>query len=92
YEDIDRDLLAHYSLVINTTPVGMYPNIDECPAIPYELLTPDHLMFDLVYNPEKPRFLEEAEKRGAKTCNGYEMLVLQALESWRIWNDPLLGE
>ncbi len=92
YDAIDQDLIQQHTLIINTTPLGMYPNVDDCPAIPYHFLTHKHLLFDLIYNPEKTRFLLEGEKQGATICNGYEMLVGQALESWRIWNDPLLGQ
>ena len=86
YEEITGDLLGEYHLVINTTPLGMYPNTGESPAIPYKALTPEHFMFDIVYNPEKTTFLAEGERQGAQVCNGYEMLIGQAEESWRIWN------
>ena len=64
----------------------MYPNVDEAPPIPYEFISPGHLLFDLIYNPEKTLFLKKGEERGAKIANGFEMLMLQAEESWRIWN------
>jgi shikimate dehydrogenase len=64
----------------------MFPNINDTPPIPYELLTSQHLLFDLIYNPEKTLFLQKGEERGARICNGSEMLILQAEESWRIWN------
>ena len=86
YEEITGDLLGEYHLVINTTPLGMYPNTGESPVIPYKALTPEHFLFDIVYNPEKTKFLAEGERRGAQVCNGYEMLIGQAEESWRIWN------
>jgi shikimate dehydrogenase len=73
-------------LIINTTPVGMSPNIDECPPIPYHALTDKHLLYDLVYNPEQTLFLKKGTQQGAATKNGYEMLVLQAERSWEIWN------
>jgi shikimate dehydrogenase len=85
YADLTPRLVQENTLIINTTPLGMYPNIDEYPNIPYEFLTADHLLYDLVYNPEKTTFLELGEKRGATIKNGYEMLVLQAEENWRIW-------
>ena len=72
--------------IVNTTPLGMYPHVDTLPDIPYALLTLDYVCFDLVYNPETTRFLHEASRNGAATRNGLEMLILQALESWRIWN------
>ncbi len=86
YEDLNDKILEQYLLIINTTPLGMFPNTNEAPAIPYEWITPQHFLFDLIYNPAKTRFLELGEKKGAQIANGYEMLVLQAEESWRIWN------
>ena len=65
----------------------MYPAVNEAPPIPYEALTTDHYLFDLVYNPEKTLFLQMGEERGAAIKNGYEMLVIQAEESWKIWNE-----
>ena len=85
YEQIDNDLLQSHRLIINTTPLGTYPDIDACPKIPYQLLSSDHLMFDLVYNPEKSLFLKKGQERGASIKNGYEMLVLQAEKAWEIW-------
>jgi shikimate dehydrogenase len=64
----------------------MYPNVDQDPPIPYTDLTPQHLLYDLTYNPPKTKFLQQGEKRGAQIINGYEMLLAQAEESWRIWN------
>jgi shikimate dehydrogenase len=64
----------------------MYPNVDEDPPIPYRAITQHHLLYDLTYNPPKTRFLQQGETRGAQVVNGYEMLVAQAEESWRIWN------
>ena len=86
YEDVDAGLLAEHTLVINTTPLGMYPHTDECPPLPYEAMTSRHYLFDLIYNPAKTLFLQKGEARGATVENGLEMLVLQAEESWRIWN------
>lgn len=86
YEDLGEDVLADYHLIINTTPLGMYPNVDADPDIPYEYITPKHFLFDIIYNPEKTKFLCEGEKRGAQICNGYEMLIGQAEESWRCWS------
>lgn len=86
YEEVDADRLSRTLLIINTTPLGMFPNISSFPALPYEVLTPKHLLFDLVYNPDLSRFLELGEKRGAKIINGYDMLVYQAEASWKIWN------
>ena len=86
YEDVGEDILKKYRLIINTTPLGMYPNLDEAPPIPYQYLSPAHLLFDLIYNPAKTKFLQNGEAQGARIANGHEMLILQAEESWRIWN------
>lgn len=87
YNDIDEELLNEYHLIIHTTPLGMYPNTDAKPDLPYDILTSDHLLFDLVYNPEKTAFLLEGEQRGAQIKNGLEMLHLQAEASWEIWQE-----
>lgn len=86
YEDLGEDTIGKHQIIINTTPVGMYPNVEEDPPIPYDALTPQHLLYDLTYNPPKTKFLLQGEKRGAQVMNGYEMLVAQAEESWKIWN------
>lgn len=88
YDAMTPALVSEYLLVINTSPVGMYPHVNEAPHLPYDALTPQHLLFDLIYNPEQTLFLKHGADRGAQTANGYEMLVGQALESWRIWNEP----
>lgn len=90
YEQLTDEVMQQYPLVINTTPLGTHPNIVEAPQIPYHALTPRHYLYDVVYNPAKTLFLQKGEQQGAATKNGYEMLVLQAEESWRIWNDPTL--
>jgi len=86
YEEIDQSMLETHTLLINTTPVGMYPHIESCPAIPYEFIGADHYLFDLVYNPSITRFLQEGALRGAAIENGSDMLVIQAEASWEIWN------
>jgi shikimate dehydrogenase len=78
--------MSSYKIIVNTTPIGSYPNIEGCPAIPFELITPKHLLFDLVYNPEVTEFLKQGKLRGATTKNGLEMLHIQALAAWEIWN------
>jgi shikimate dehydrogenase len=78
--------LEKHTLIVNTTPLGMHPLIDEAPPIPYDALTARHLLYDLVYNPSVTRFMSLGIERGAAVMNGGEMLVLQAEESWRIWN------
>ena len=75
------------TLIINTTPVGMHPKVEDHPALPYEGITERHLLYDLVYNPEETKFLTLAKERGATIKNGLEMLHLQAEASWRIWNN-----
>lgn len=87
YEQLTPAVLEHYTLIINTTPVGMYPDENNCPPLPYESLTSRHYLFDLVYNPAKTLFLQKGEAQGAVIKNGADMLVIQAEESWRIWND-----
>ena len=73
-------------MLFRSTPLGMFPNVDEAPAIPYQYLTESHYLYDLIYNPEVTKFLENGEEAGAQTINGYEMLVIQAEKSWEIWN------
>ncbi|TAG29397.1 MAG: shikimate dehydrogenase [Sphingobacteriia bacterium] len=86
YSLLNQSLMEQHSLIINTTPVGQYPTIEASPAIPYEFITEAHHLFDLIYNPTETSFLQRGSAQGATTQNGYEMLVLQAEESWRIWN------
>lgn len=86
YENLTESIIKEHPLIINTTPLGTYPRIDECPDIPYQGFTAFHYAFDLVYNPVKTLFLQKAEANGATIKNGYDMLVIQAEESWRIWN------
>jgi len=86
YEQLTPSIISDHSLIINTTPLGMYPSVNEAPPIPYDALTSRHYLFDLIYNPEKTLFLQKGEKQGTAIKNGYEMLVIQAEESWKIWN------
>jgi shikimate dehydrogenase len=85
YEEINEHMLNACKVVVNCTPVGTYPNIDECIDFPFQYLTEDHLVIDLIYNPAKTKFLLEAEKNGATILNGESMLKEQALKSWEIW-------
>lgn len=87
YGDLDEQVLNGHQIIINASPVGTFPNVEECPSIPYEFISSGHLLFDLVYNPVKSEFLRRGEEQGALIRNGYDMLVLQAEESWKIWND-----
>jgi shikimate dehydrogenase len=86
YNQIDEKLLKEYLIVIHATPIGTFPNVDNCPDIPYQSITSEHVLFDLVYNPEETLFLKKGKAQGAKTKNGLEMLHLQALRAWEIWN------
>jgi shikimate dehydrogenase len=86
YGSLTPELIHGHRLIINTTPLGMYPGVDECPDIPYAAIGAGHYLYDLVYNPEKTLFLSKGEARGAVIANGGDMLVIQAEESWRIWN------
>lgn len=85
YADLSPAVLAAHPLLVNTTPLGTYPNVEAYPPVPYDQLTPRHLLYDLVYNPTETRFLKFGVERGAATHNGYRMLELQAERSWEIW-------
>jgi len=89
YDVITEEVLQEHELIINTTPLGMSPNISSCPDLPYECLSSKHFLFDLVYNPEKTLFLIKGEAHGAAIQNGLPMLVGQAEASWDIWNNHL---
>jgi len=86
YNDLDESVCNEYKIIVNCSPVGTHPNIKEKPNIPYQLLTSNHLLFDLIYNPSKTAFLKEGEQKGATIQNGYKMLELQAEKAWEIWN------
>ncbi|HYH13673.1 MAG TPA: shikimate dehydrogenase [Flavisolibacter sp.] len=86
YDDLNKALLEEHTILINTTPLGTFPNVEEAPDISYQFLSNRHLLFDLVYNPSQTRFLQLGAQQGAQTSNGYKMLIGQAEESWRIWN------
>ena len=86
YEELTPEIMQEYTVIVNCTPVGMYPKVDFCPNIPYELLTPNHLLYDLLYNPNETLFMKKGQAQGAVTKNGLEMLLLQALAAWEIWN------
>lgn len=86
YDEITADVIREYEVIVNCSPVGMYPKVDESPAIPYEFLTPDNLLYDLVYNPETTLYMKKGALQGAVIKNGLEMLYLQAIASWNFWN------
>ena len=86
YDDLTPEVMKEYKVIVNCTPTGMYPKADECPNIPYECLTPEHLLYDLLYNPDTTLFMKNGSERGAIVKNGLEMLLLQAFGAWEIWN------
>lgn len=85
YNDLSKGIMSEYTVIVNASPVGTFPEIDRCPDIPYDNLSTRHLLYDLVYNPEESLFLHKGKEQGAITKNGKEMLELQALEAWKIW-------
>lgn len=87
YDELNEKIITQHTLIINCTPLGMFPNVVEAPPIPYEFITSQHLLYDLIYKPPMTVFLQKGEERGAAIKNGYEMLIIQAEESWRIWNE-----
>lgn len=88
YEELDKDIMEKNTLIINCTPLGTFPNVKDKPALPYQYIGPEHLLYDLTYNPEKTAFLATGEANGASICNGSKMLEYQAEKSWEIWNNP----
>lgn len=86
YSQLDKNLIESHKVIVNCTPLGTFPKTDEKPQIPYQFIGSEHLLFDLIYNPEKTTFLMEGEVRGAKIVNGREMLEKQADRAWEIWN------
>lgn len=89
YRQITPELIEDYPLIVQTTPLGMYPDTDTCPDIPYEALGSRHLLYDLVYHPQETRFLKKGKAAGAAVKNGLEMLYLQAEASWQIWQEAV---
>ena len=85
YEDLTPETLQEYEVIVNCSPVGMFPHVDECPALPYEAMSEKHLLYDLVYNPLETLFMKKGAAQGATVKNGLEMLHLQALASWKFW-------
>lgn len=86
YDEVDEKILKQYSIIINTSPLGMYPDVDSSPDIPYQFLTDKHYLYDLVYNPEITAFMRKGKEYGAHAVNGLEMLIGQAEKAWEIWN------
>lgn len=86
YADLNKQLIEEHTIIINASPVGTYPKVNECPAIPYQFLTDKHLLYDVVYNPAETLFLKNGQEQGAIGINGEQMLVGQAVAAWEIWN------
>ncbi|WP_028887416.1 shikimate dehydrogenase family protein [Tenacibaculum ovolyticum] len=87
YKDLNNELIASHHVIINCTPLGTHPNINDCPDIPYQFISKKHLLFDLIYNPAETSFLRKGKENGATVKNGLEMLEQQAEKAWKIWND-----
>ena len=85
YSELTPEIMEAHTIVVNCTPVGMWPNVDDCPAIPYKFLTNKHLLYDLLYNPNETLFMKRGEEQGAVVKNGLEMLLLQAFAGWKMW-------
>ena len=86
YKDITADIIQEYNVIVNCTPLGMYPNVDSCPKLPYEAMDSHTLLYDLLYNPDETLFMTKGREQGAVVKNGLEMLLLQAFASWEFWN------
>lgn len=86
YSNLDKEIISEYKLIVNTTPLGMFPETEKCPDIPYHYLNENHLLYDLIYNPSTTLFLDKGIEKGCRVKNGLEMLHIQAEESWKIWN------
>jgi len=86
YDKITPDVVREYNVIVNCTPVGMYPHSDECPKLPYEAMDERNILYDLIYNPDETLFMKRGAQYGAQTKNGLEMLLLQAFASWEFWN------
>lgn len=86
YKQLTEQLVKEHQLIVNCTPLGTAPNVDECPDIPYAAITKDHYLYDLIYNPEETLFLQKGKEMGAITKNGWDMLIIQAEENWKLWN------
>jgi shikimate dehydrogenase len=86
YNEVNHEIVQEHRLIINTTPVGMFPLVKKCPDIPFQFITPNHICIDLIYNPARTLFLSISEKQGARITNGLDMLYAQAERSWEIWN------
>ena len=86
YDELNDTIIKEHDIIVNASPVGTFPNIDACPNIPYQAITKDHILFDLIYNPLETKFLKLGKEKQATTINGLKMLELQAEKAWSIWN------
>ena len=86
YEKITPEIIQEYNVIVNCTPLGMYPHSDRCPNLPYEAMDERNILYDLIYNPDETLFMKKGAEQGAQTKNGLEMLLLQAFASWEFWN------
>ena len=87
YDELDNKVISNNQLIVNTTPLGTFPNINQAPSIPYQFLNSKHFIFDLIYNPSETLFMKKAKDQGSQITNGYQMLVYQAEKSWELWNE-----
>ena len=87
YSDLTADIMAEYTVIVNCSPVGMFPHTDERPDLPYQFIGSHHILYDLVYNPDETLFMKSGREQGATTKNGLEMLILQARAGWNFWNE-----
>ncbi len=87
YDALTEEIMTAHSVIVNCTPVGMWPNVAQCPSIPYDYLQPYHLLYDCIYNPQETEFLSHGKKHGARIINGMNMLIGQAVAAWEIWNN-----
>jgi shikimate dehydrogenase len=87
YKDITPDVVKEYNVIVNCTPLGMYPNTEECPLLPYEAMDSHTILYDLIYNPDETLFMKRGAQYGEQTKNGLEMLLLQAFASWEFWHE-----
>lgn len=87
YEDVTPEVVKEYNVIVNCTPLGMFPKTEECPRLPYEAMDEHNILYDLIYNPDETLFMKRGAQRGANVKNGLEMLLLQAFASWEFWQE-----
>ncbi|HBK28370.1 MAG TPA: shikimate dehydrogenase [Parabacteroides sp.] len=92
YETLTPKVMEEHTVIVNTTPLGMFPNVNNCPNIPYELLSPRHILYDLIYNPDETLFMAKGKAHGTVVKNGLEMLKLQAIAAWDIWQNITISK